>query len=95
MDSIVNARDYGVPQNRERPCISELNGEKKFEFPKPIKLKFKLYDILEENVDERYYLRNGQVMDRPIEQEYSLLLTIQTIGKELHLNLSWKNIGGN
>ena len=50
--TVLNARDYGVPQNRERVfCISELNGEKKFEFPKPIKLKFKLYDILEENVD--------------------------------------------
>ena len=73
--TVLNARDYGVPQNRERVfCISELNGEKKFEFPKPIKLKFKLYDILEENVDERYYLRNGQVMDRPIEQEYSYCL---------------------
>ena len=68
--AILNARDYGVPQNRERVfCISELNGENKFEFPKSRELKLKLYDILEKNVDSKYYLKNNQVMDTPIEQE--------------------------
>ena len=71
----VNASDYGVPQNRERVfCISELNGENKFEFPKSRELKLKLYDILEKNVDSKYYLKNNQVMDTPIEQEYSYCL---------------------
>ena len=52
--AILNARDYGVPQNRERVfCISELNGENKFEFPKSRELKLKLYDILEKNVDRK------------------------------------------
>ena len=73
--AILNARDYGIPQNRERVfCISELNGDKEFEFPEPVELKLKLYDILEKNVDDRYYLRNGQVMERPIEQDYSYCL---------------------
>ncbi|RHU11435.1 DNA cytosine methyltransferase [Lachnospiraceae bacterium AM25-27] len=73
--AILNARDYGVPQNRERVfCISELNGENKFEFPKSRELKLKLYDILEKNVDSKYYLKNNQVMDTPIEQEYSYCL---------------------
>ena len=68
--AILNARDYGVPQNRERVfCISELNGENKFEFPKSRELKLKLYDILEKNVDSKYYLKNNQVMDTPFEQE--------------------------
>lgn len=72
---ILNARDYGIPQNRERVfCISELHGEKAFEFPEPVDLKFKLYDILEKDVDDRYYLGNGQVMDTPIEQDYSYCL---------------------
>lgn len=72
---ILNARDYGIPQNRERVfCISELHGENDFEFPEPVKLRFKLYDILEKDVDDRYYLGNGQVMDAPIEQEYSYCL---------------------
>lgn len=73
--SVLNARDYGIPQNRERVfCISELDGKEIFEFPEPIDLKFKLYDILEKNVDERYYLNNNQVMDEPIRQEYSYCL---------------------
>ena len=73
--SILNARDYGIPQNRERVfCISELDGKEIFEFPEPIDLKVKLYDILEKNVDERYYLNNNQVMDEPIRQEYSYCL---------------------
>ena len=73
--SILNARDYGVPQNRERVfCISELDGKENFIFPDPIELKFKLYDILEENVDERYYLKNNQVINEPIKQDYSYCL---------------------
>lgn len=73
--SILNAREYGTPQNRERVfCISELDGVEKFIFPEPTELKFELYDILEKDVDERYYLKNGQLMDVPIEQKYSYCL---------------------
>lgn len=72
---ILNARDYGIPQNRERVfCISELNGVDDFVFPEKVPLRFKLYDALEKDVDDRYYLNNGQVMDRPIEQEVSYCL---------------------
>lgn len=73
--AVLNARDYGIPQNRERVfCISELDAKQNFVFPDPIELKFKLNDILEIDVDERYYLKNNQVMDKPIEQEYSFCL---------------------
>lgn len=73
--TVLNARDYGVPQNRERVfCISELESKRDFVFPEPTELKFKLDDILEKDVDERYYLNNGQVMDNPIKQEYSYCL---------------------
>lgn len=72
---VLNARDYGIPQNRERVfCISELEGEEHFDFPEPIELKLNLNDILEENVDQRYYLNNGQVIDEPIDQQYSYCL---------------------
>lgn len=73
--SILNAKDYGVPQNRERVfCISELDSKQIYEFPEPIELETKLYDILDEDVDERYYLKNGQVLDEPINQECSYCL---------------------
>ena len=73
--AILNAKDYGIPQNRERVfCISELEAAKDFVFREPIKLKLKLYDILDENVDEKFYLKKNQVTDRPINQEYSYCL---------------------
>lgn len=73
--TILNARDYGIPQNRERVfCVSVLNGEEDFVFPEGTDLKFKLYDILEKNVSDRYYLNNNQIMDEPIKQEYSYCL---------------------
>ena len=53
---VLNAKDYGVPQNRERVfTISILSGGD-FEFPEKQLLQKKLKDILEENVDKRYYL---------------------------------------
>jgi len=56
---ILNAKDYGIPQNRER-CfmISILNFKGDFKFPKKQELKVKLRDFLEEVVDEKYYLSN-------------------------------------
>lgn len=68
--AILNAKDYGMPQSRERVfCISILNDAKLFEFPKPIELKSSMYDYLEKNVDKSYYLKNGQVLKNPIEQQ--------------------------
>lgn len=73
--AILNARHYGIPQNRERVfCISEYQGESEFSFPTPIDLKFTLYDILEKDVAETYYLKKGQVLDKPIKQEVSYCL---------------------
>lgn len=53
---ILNAKDYGIPQNRERVfTISILNGEN-YEFPKNKVLTNMPIDYLEENIDEKYYL---------------------------------------
>lgn len=70
--SVLNAKDYGTPQNRERVfCISILDEMNYFRFPKPEPLSTKLADVLEHDVGENFYLRNNQFMDHPIEQEYS------------------------
>ena len=58
---ILNAKDYGVPQNRERVfMVSILRTENepnpRYYFPKPFKLKTRIKDILEEKVDESFYL---------------------------------------
>jgi len=73
--AILNARDFGIPQNRERVfCISVLNHDIDFEFPEPVKLERLLYDVLEENVADSFYLKKGQVMDTEIKQEVSYCL---------------------
>ena len=54
---VLNAKDYGVPQNRERVFVVSILGEHKpYEFPKPILLDKCIADILEDEVDEKYYL---------------------------------------
>ena len=56
---VLNAKNYGVPQNRERIFVISILGEHKpFIFPEEIPLTLKLKDILEDNVDEKYYFKN-------------------------------------
>lgn len=64
---VLNAKDYGVPQNRERIFLVSIridDGEMpNYHFPEPIPLNIRLKDILEENVDEKYYLSDERVKD--------------------------------
>lgn len=53
---VLNAKDYGVPQNRERVFVVSILGCGQYLFPNPIKLEKRLKDVLEPVVDEKYYL---------------------------------------
>jgi len=53
---VLNAKDYGVPQNRERVFVVSILGCQQYLFPNPIKLEKRLKDVLESDVDEKYYL---------------------------------------
>ena len=61
---VLNAKDFGVPQNRERiflvsiriDGLESFTPEFQFHFPKPFPLEKRLKDVLEEKVDEKYYL---------------------------------------
>lgn len=53
---VLNAKDFGVPQNRERCFMVSILGDYYYQFPEKIKLEKRLKDLLEENVDEKYYL---------------------------------------
>lgn len=72
---VQNAKDFGVPQNRERVfAISILKSENQsYEFPKGFPLEIRLKDILEHNVDEKYYLKD----------EYTEKLLEQINGKDV------------
>lgn len=53
---ILNAKNYGIPQNRKRCFMVSILGKYIYQFPKGIKLKNRLKDVLEDRVDEKYYL---------------------------------------
>ncbi len=59
---VLNAKDFGVPQNRERVFIVAINKKKMgsigFEYPTPKKVETKLGDILDTKVDEKYTISN-------------------------------------
>lgn len=60
---VLNAKDYGVPQNRERVFTVSIRNDiyRGFEFPAKQPLHCQLKDILETEVDEKYYLSDEQV----------------------------------
>ena len=61
---VLNAKDYGVPQNRERVfMVSILDDGASYHFPEPFPLERRLKDILEDNVDEKYYLKDNVVVE--------------------------------
>lgn len=54
--SDLNAKDYEIPQNRNRCFMVSILGDYYYEFPHKRKLKLRLKDMLEDEVDEKYYL---------------------------------------
>ena len=60
---VLNAKHYGVPQNRERIFIIGIrdDADNEFKFPKPFHLEKRLKDVLETEVDEKYFLSDKMV----------------------------------
>jgi len=60
---VLNAKDFNIPQNRERVyTVSIFNDiSKSFKFPNKIELKFNLSDFLESNVDKKYFLSDKMI----------------------------------
>lgn len=92
----LNAKDYGVPQNRERCfCISILSKSYiDYEFPEKIPLDKVMKDYLEENVDEKYYLPKEtsdklvqQLIDNgtlPLKDKVMLDMSYKTYGERIY-----------
>lgn len=75
---VLNAKDYGVPQNRERVFAISIRkdiDDGKFEFPQPFDNGTRLKDVLEDNVDEKYYL-SEDIQNR-------LIITDKTLTKNI------------
>ena len=91
---ILNAKNYGIPQNRKRCFMVSILGDYTYDFPKKLALKHKLKDLLDKNVDEKYYLSQQHIEQiqswggyenplKDIEKEKSIIGTLTThCGKE-------------
>ena len=53
---VLNAKDFGIPQNRERCFMISILGDYFYGFPQTISLTYKLVNVLETKVDEKFYL---------------------------------------
>src|SRR5690625_3014478 len=61
--AVLNAKDYGIPQNRERVFIVGVRDDvdNTFKWPKTEALNKKLKDVLEDEVDKKYYLSDVMI----------------------------------
>lgn len=76
---ILNAKDYGVPQNRERVFVVSVLGEDiGYTFPEKVSLQTKLKDVLEKDVEDKYYL-SQELQDRFVENK-NFRNAIKTLG---------------
>lgn len=74
--AVLNAKDYGVPQNRERVFIVSIREDIDrglFKFPEPITLKKRLKDVLEPVVDEKYFLDGKYETIEKVNDNYATL----------------------
>ena len=52
----LNAKNFGIPQNRNRTFMVSVLGDYTYEFPEEFPLELRLKDMLEDSVDERFYI---------------------------------------
>ena len=86
---VLNAKHYDIPQNRERAFMISILGEYNYTFPKRIPLDKKLKDMLEKNVNEKYYLSDkqiNQVIHWNAQQE-----PLETLGKPISPTLTTRS----
>ena len=57
---VLNAKHYGIPQNRERVFMVSIREDEcvSYQFPQPFPLTLKLADVLEEHVADNFFLRD-------------------------------------
>ena len=78
---VLNGKDYGIPQNRERIfCISiRIDVDKRYEFPDKIESDLRLKDFLEDKVDEKYYL-SEEYLERFLKSNLKMDNEIKILG---------------
>lgn len=76
---VLNGKDFGIPQNRERVFMISILGEHEpYEFPTGFPLELRLKDVLEENVDEKYFLPQ-ELQDRFLPKDIQTPKDLQAV----------------
>lgn len=82
---VLNAKDYGVPQNRERVFVISILGEHEpYVFPEKFELTSRLRDVLEDEVDEKFYLSEEKTAKLTLNMEKDKEGEINVAGKLNH-----------
>lgn len=98
---VLNSKNYRIPQSRERVFCVSILGNELYKFPAKQELKLTLKDMLEENVDTKFYLNQEQVNNLRNSKYKKDALSIQTkdysdtlcaIGTVKSVSLSGENI---
>lgn len=86
---VLNAKDYGVPQNRERVFVVSVLGEDTFAFPECLPLCKNINSILEDKIDECFYLDESKIqMQELSENKMFVKYTRDRKGKVVNRRLS-------
>lgn len=94
---VLNAKNYSVPQNRERIFIVSIRKDidkNNFVFPSPVELKLKLKDLLEYTVDDKFYLTENGI-GRLIKKNNKLLKDCQNPNISSCLIAGYHKMSGN
>ena len=75
---VLNTKDYGIPQNRERIFIVGFKDFREFSFPKPIDLKLRLGDMLQDNPNSKYFLTYKGIENLNKNQEFNKFNPLNT-----------------
>lgn len=84
---VLNAKDYGIPQNRERVFIVSVRKDIDkglFKFPKVVKLQLRLKDMLEDAVEEKYFFNGKMQIDKTDEPSRPELIQVGTLDIKGH-----------
>lgn len=93
---VLNAKHYGVPQNRERVFIIGIrdDADNNFSFPKSFPLKLKIKDLLQNQVPEKYFL-SSKMLDSIVLNKISKNEDTSRINKITNVHPSGKGMNGN
>lgn len=88
---VLNAKDFGIPQNRERVFVVSIRKDlnQTYMFPEPVPLKMRLKDLLEQEVDEKYYLPQEKVEKLAFNLNKDVSNTIRCGGGSLDGKHTW------